>query len=278
MEAQIIHLLRELRHDYIGAIIVVTSHHLGVVAELCDRVYVMYAGQVVEQGLVDDIFTRPQHPYTRALIACDPARISEATRDLPVIAGDVPNLAAIPKGCIFAARCHVGVDALPGGGAANGSRSGRQHFARCHSLSRTQPHDAALRPRSACALCHRRALEGRLAGLQNRFVEAVIDVSLDIERGTTLAIVGESGSGKSTLARAIVGLTPFAQAPSALTARIPSCPAPSRSGLSSRCRDDVPGSCIQPVAAPHGEVADHRALHCPWHEGERPCVPKQGGF
>jgi peptide/nickel transport system ATP-binding protein len=84
MEAQIIHLFRELRHDYGGGILIVT-HHLGVVAELCDRVYVMYRGEVVEEGPVDDIFHKPRHPYTRALIACDPARLPERTFYLPVI-------------------------------------------------------------------------------------------------------------------------------------------------------------------------------------------------
>lgn len=84
MEAQIIHLFRELRRDYGGGILIVT-HHLGVVAELCDRVYVMYQGEVVEGGDVDDIFHKPRHPYTRALLACDPARLPERTGYLPVI-------------------------------------------------------------------------------------------------------------------------------------------------------------------------------------------------
>ncbi|WP_119392855.1 ABC transporter ATP-binding protein [Taklimakanibacter lacteus] len=84
MEAQIIHLFRELRQDYGGGILIVT-HHLGVVAELCDRVYVMYRGEVVEEGAVDDIFHEPRHPYTRALLACDPARLHERAGYLPVI-------------------------------------------------------------------------------------------------------------------------------------------------------------------------------------------------
>lgn len=84
MEAQIIHLFRELRRDYGGGILIVT-HHLGVVAELCDRVYVMYQGEVVEEGDVDDIFHKARHPYTRALLACDPARISGRASYLPVI-------------------------------------------------------------------------------------------------------------------------------------------------------------------------------------------------
>jgi peptide/nickel transport system ATP-binding protein len=85
MEAQIIHLFRELRRDYGGAIIIVT-HHLGVVAELCDRIYVMYKGKIVEEGLCDQIFHSPQHPYTKALLTCDPACIAEISEFLPVIA------------------------------------------------------------------------------------------------------------------------------------------------------------------------------------------------
>jgi len=110
MEAQIIHLLRELRHDHQGAIVVVT-HHLGVIGELCDRVYVMYAGQVVEEGLIDEIYHSPGHPYTRALIDCDPAHIEGQATTLPTIPGRLPDLSAPPQGCSFAARCPM---AIPG--------------------------------------------------------------------------------------------------------------------------------------------------------------------
>jgi oligopeptide/dipeptide ABC transporter ATP-binding protein len=104
MEAQIIHLLRELRRAFNGVIIVV-SHHLGVIAELCDRVYVMYAGEVVEDGDVDAIFHDARHPYTRALLACDPARFHERLERFPIIAGTLPNLMRPPEGCAFAPRC-----------------------------------------------------------------------------------------------------------------------------------------------------------------------------
>lgn len=104
MEAQIIHLLRDLRREYQGAILVIT-HHLGVVAELCDRVYVMYAGQVVEEALVDDLFHAPRHPYTRALLACDPGHFASATPVLPTIPGRLPDLRQPPEGCSFAPRC-----------------------------------------------------------------------------------------------------------------------------------------------------------------------------
>ena len=109
MEAQIIHLLRELRRDYNGAIIVIT-HHLGLVGELCDRVYVMYAGQIVEEGPVDEIYHNPRHPYTQALIACDPAHVEEGGVSLPTIPGRVPDLTNPPNGCSFADRCPLVLD------------------------------------------------------------------------------------------------------------------------------------------------------------------------
>lgn len=109
MEAQIVHLLRELQADYRCAIVIVT-HHLGVIAELCDRVAVMYAGEVVEEAPVDALYHDPRHPYTRALLACDPARIEAETGRLPAIGGRLPDLSAPPPGCAFAARCTLATD------------------------------------------------------------------------------------------------------------------------------------------------------------------------
>lgn len=104
MEAQIIHLLRDLRAGFSGAIVIVT-HHLGVIAELCDRVAVMYAGEVVEEASVDALFHDPRHPYSRALLSCDPAVVQPGAGHLPTIGGRVPDLSALPPGCAFAARC-----------------------------------------------------------------------------------------------------------------------------------------------------------------------------
>jgi oligopeptide/dipeptide ABC transporter ATP-binding protein len=109
MEAQVIHLLRALQQDFQGGIVVVT-HHLGVIAELCDRVAVMYAGEIVEEGPVDNIFHAPRHPYTAALIACDPATLVVGSGPLPTIGGRLPDLRAPPKGCAFAPRCTLAQD------------------------------------------------------------------------------------------------------------------------------------------------------------------------
>jgi oligopeptide/dipeptide ABC transporter ATP-binding protein len=104
LEVQVIQLLRELQHD-VGCSILLVSHHLGVVAELCDHMVIMYAGEVVERGTIRDIFHDARHPYARKLIECDPARIVAARRALPTIPGELPDLTDVPEGCIFRMRC-----------------------------------------------------------------------------------------------------------------------------------------------------------------------------
>ncbi|MGR3570536.1 ABC transporter ATP-binding protein [Brevirhabdus sp.] len=139
LEMQIVALLRDLQRDF-GCSVLFVSHHLGTVAELCDDVAVMYAGEVVETGSARQIFHTPRHPYTQALFDCDPARIAEATRQLPTIPGTLPDLRQPPAGCAFRLRClhawqrcaedHPPLYAAPGG-----------QLARCHLLD--TPEDAA---------------------------------------------------------------------------------------------------------------------------------------
>ncbi len=104
LEVQIIELLKALQAE-IGCAILFISHHLGVIAELCDRVMVMYAGEAVEEGPVTDVFLRPAHPYTARLIDCDPGRLKEKADQLPSIPGSLPDLTDPPAGCIFRDRC-----------------------------------------------------------------------------------------------------------------------------------------------------------------------------
>ncbi|MEX0276804.1 MAG: ABC transporter ATP-binding protein [Ruegeria sp.] len=104
LEVTTIELLKDLQQK-IGCSVMFISHHLGVIAELCDDVVVMYAGEVVERGTVRQIFQDPRHPYTARLLECDPARQSERTRHLPTIPGEIPDLRTRPAGCIFANRC-----------------------------------------------------------------------------------------------------------------------------------------------------------------------------
>ncbi|MDQ2065127.1 ABC transporter ATP-binding protein [Xinfangfangia sp. CPCC 101601] len=104
LEIATINLLRELQQE-IGCAILFITHHLGVVAELCDRIDIMYAGELVESGPVGPVFADPRHPYTQLLFACDPAQIVETTRHLPAIGGGLPDLIDLPEGCVFAPRC-----------------------------------------------------------------------------------------------------------------------------------------------------------------------------
>ncbi len=109
LEVQIIALLQEIQRE-IGCAILFISHHLGVIAELCDRVVVMYAGEAVEEGPVADIFERPAHPYTRKLIECDPGRLKQRAEQLPSIPGSLPDLTDPPDGCIFRDRCDLATE------------------------------------------------------------------------------------------------------------------------------------------------------------------------
>ena len=134
LEVQIIHRLKDLQREF-GCSILFISHHLGVIADLCDEVVVMYAGEVVESGSLREVFTDPKHPYTRKLLECDPARIGEPTRELPVIEGSLPNLVNLPDGCIFRDRCSKAEARC---GIERPIMSGENHRAACHLLDRPQ--------------------------------------------------------------------------------------------------------------------------------------------
>lgn len=130
LEVQIIHLLKSLQSDF-GCSILFISHHLGVIAELCDYVVVMYAGEVVEEGTARDVFHHPAHPYAEKLLKCDPAGIPEKSRSLPTIPGEIPNLVSLPPGCIFKNRCEQAMEQcdriVP-----TWTESSAGHFVSCH--------------------------------------------------------------------------------------------------------------------------------------------------
>ena len=103
IQAQILELMGKLKEEYNTAILMIT-HNMGVVAEVCDRVIVMYAGYVVEMAEVNELFDHPSHPYTQGLLKCIP-NINEDREVLDTIEGTVPPPYAMPKGCRFAPRC-----------------------------------------------------------------------------------------------------------------------------------------------------------------------------
>ena len=128
VQKRIIDLLRRLQSER-GLGMLLVTHDFGLVAELCDEVAVMYAGHIVERGLVAEIFDHPAHPYTRALMHCRPEGEGGRGR-LPAISGQVPQPGRWPAGCRFAARCPM-ADAACGQAVAEDAWHNRGHLARC---------------------------------------------------------------------------------------------------------------------------------------------------
>ncbi len=127
-QARVLALMNELRHQ-LGAALVFISHDMGVIAELCDQVHVMYAGSVVESGPVAEVLSRPAHPYTIRLLACVP-RPGQAQRAVEPIPGLPPATNALPPGCPFAPRCDLAIAACSAGPIPM-VEVGGEHAARC---------------------------------------------------------------------------------------------------------------------------------------------------
>jgi peptide/nickel transport system ATP-binding protein len=222
VEAAVLDLVADLRRELRTAILYI-SHNLGVVARICDRVGVMYAGELMEEADVAALFHAPRHPYARSLLRCVPrADTGRAVRPLAAIPGQLPPPAALPPGCVFEPRCADARDVCRAARpapelAAPGHmvRCGRWREARGAEAEAVPPPTTASRRAGAAPLLVayelRRYYEsegGLLARLlgRRRPVRAVDGVELEGRAGETLAVVGESGCGKSTLARTIAGL------------------------------------------------------------------------
>ena len=228
IQAQVLKLLTDLR-DKFGIAVILITHDMGVVAEMCDDMIVMYGGRVVERGTVADVFNDPQHPYTHDLLRSMP-RLSGVRRDrLPTIPGSTPDLSRLPSGCAFHPRCTLAepacskqlpvlmpVTETPGREAACLvlQRDGKLPENEQGDTPETEAHEPAVRQEAP-------AMEVRDLrvdfGSKRRFFSkeppffAVDGVNLSIRPGETLGLVGESGCGKTSLTRTIVGVnTPSA--------------------------------------------------------------------
>jgi peptide/nickel transport system ATP-binding protein len=219
VQAQVLALLARRQRET-GAAVALITHDLGVVAEVAHRVAVMYGGRIVETGPVQEIFARPRHPYTAALLRSAP-RIDITGDRLDPIPGQPPTPADMPTGCAFHPRCAVSR------GRAQCRvedpelrRAGAESMVACHFPGEAAPES----PRAAAVVERRTAASARAPLLQvrdlavhfpirsgllqrvERTVRAVDGVSLDLAPGETLGLVGESGCGKTTTGRALIGL------------------------------------------------------------------------
>ena len=231
LEAQITGLIRELRDEMQTSILYIT-HDLGIVAQLCDHVVVLYAGNVVEAGDIFDLFKKPLHPYTRALLRSHPSHQSQAMR-LITIRGRVPSLKDLPLGCKFAPRCDLAQE-ICFTQEPSLSQVDKQTVL-CHAY---QPNWRGKSPEALYVEAYQPAqiitakkLQsqansekvvhavkvkvhfkdaigwlGKMLGEKEGFVRAVDGVDVAVYRGESLALVGESGCGKTTLGRTILRL------------------------------------------------------------------------
>jgi peptide/nickel transport system ATP-binding protein len=211
VEAEVLDLIRQLRHELSTAILFI-SHNLAVIARMCDRVGVLYAGRLIEEAPTAEIFRTPRHPYTAGLLSCLPqAGRSKDVAPLATIPGFLPVPGEVVSGCVFAARCAVAEDRCRSTEPALLRQNG--HASKCHFPDRAmalpsaapEPPVAAGRTGDAAPLLQIEGLAksfGTGAGRQ----PVLRDIRLSLARGETLGLVGESGSGKTTLARCILGL------------------------------------------------------------------------
>jgi peptide/nickel transport system ATP-binding protein len=211
VEAEVLDLVAALRTEFDTSVLFI-SHNLAVVAKMCDRVGVLYAGELVEEGPARAVFDDPRHPYTVGLLRCIPRRGQRKDHGrLDTIPGFLPAPGHNLPGCVFAPRCALAEDRCRQApppffavGELRQSRCYRHELA--PSLPRAAPADITLPAEGAGPDEPLIAV----SGLSKTFaggVRALSGVDLTIMRGETLGLVGESGSGKTTLARVLLGLT-----------------------------------------------------------------------
>ncbi len=216
IQAQVLDLLSRLQSE-LGMAILFVTHDLGVVAEIADRVTVLYAGQTAEEATVDELFRQPHHPYSEALLASMP-QVAAVGRPLTVIPGQVPRPGEFPGGCRFHPRCRYAVESCTAAAPPllHGSRCVRRDelvlsgtafrsgasVAASNGAARAEP-PVLLDVRDLVIHfpVHSKVLR-RVIG----HVKAVDGINFSISKGQTLGLVGESGSGKSTTARLVLRL------------------------------------------------------------------------
>jgi peptide/nickel transport system ATP-binding protein len=224
VEAEVLDLVKGLRSEFDTSLLFI-SHNLAVIAQMCDRVGVLYAGELVEEGAAEEVFRDPRHPYTVGLLRSIPSRDARGSAlgraTLATIPGSLPAPGSVPVGCIFADRCGLAEERCrtetPPLYEIGGGRGSRCHF---HDRAQSVPagveaeaveedgSEQAPPPASdpaAPPLIRVRAAS-KTFHMSGQSVRGLFGVDLDIRAGETVGLVGESGSGKTTLARVLMGI------------------------------------------------------------------------
>jgi peptide/nickel transport system ATP-binding protein len=213
VEAEVLDLVAALRQEFDTSVLFI-SHNLAVIAKMCDRVGVLYAGELVEEGPARAVFENPRHPYTVGLLRCIPRRGQRKDTDrLDSIPGFLPTPGLTVTGCIFAPRCGLAQDRCreehPPFFAVDEVRTSRCFFhEQAPDLPRATPVSvAAPEADGTGGTADPLVVVERLSKTFAGGVRALAGVDVSIQQGETLGLVGESGSGKTTLARVLLGLT-----------------------------------------------------------------------
>ncbi len=210
VEAEVLDLVSMLREET-GAAVLLITHNLGIVRRVCDRVGVMYAGKIVEEGPAAEVFDDPQHPYTVGMLRCLPRRgANKANHRLDTIPGSLPLIGADLPACVFADRCPLATDrcrtVVP---EASSPRPNRTVY--CHHVDKigelvAAPSVPPIAGAGAGEVVLRLENVSKTFKQSRHLVRALVGVDLELRAGETLGLVGESGSGKTTLAKAILGI------------------------------------------------------------------------
>ncbi|MEO0494947.1 MAG: ABC transporter ATP-binding protein [Actinomycetota bacterium] len=210
VEAEVLDLVRNLRRELNSAVLLI-AHNLGVIRTMCDRVGVMYAGRIVEEGTVEEVFDNPSHPYTKGLLSSIPRKgLRKTDRELFAIPGNLPQIGDKLPTCVYVERCPIATDVCRQEAPPIVDRTDDGHWTRCHHPDRI---DDVPDPEEVAAV-HEVGTEEIIGvhGVSKTFrqrgreIPALVSVDFGFAEGETLGLVGESGSGKSTLAKAMTGV------------------------------------------------------------------------